>query len=71
MPSTLFSITAHCDETSVRLGRFEFVVFYGPHRPYPAMSPKHPGEILFDVGPLTIALLNHRRMDDHTAPASL
>lgn len=68
MPNTLFSITCHSAEISVQLGRFEFVVFYGPARPYPAMSPKYPGEILFDVGPLTIALLNHHRMNANTSP---
>ena len=70
MPNTLFSFTAHGHTTAVQLGRFEFGVFYGPYRPYPATEPKRRGEILFDVGPLTIALLNHHRMDAHTAPTS-
>lgn len=70
MPPTLCSLTHHHSAISAQLGRFEIMALYGPHRPYPDMSPKYPGETLLYIGPLTIALLNHRRMDSHHTPAS-
>ena len=71
MHSPLFCIESHSSVFAVRLGRFEFLVIGGPARVPAKESPQYPGELAFDVLGATAFLLNHRRMDDHTAPASL
>ena len=71
MPASLFSTEAHSSVFAVRLGRFEFLVVGGPARMPAKASPKHPGEVAFDVLGVTAYLLNHRRMNGQTTPASL
>ena len=71
MPALLFCIEAHSSAFAIRFGHYEFLVIGGPARVPAKDSPKYPGELAFDVLGVTAYLLNHRRMNAHSAPLSL